>query len=104
MVTVISHVILHHQSLDLDAVGLEGAIETAGCARRRHPVVAGERVGQDQYLSAVGGIRQRLDITGHAGIEHYFANDRRAGSEALAGKAGAVFEDKNYGRHLAPGS
>src|SRR6185312_4278336 len=43
-----------------------------------HTVIADQRISKDQDLPGIGRVGQRFHVTGHAGIEDYFA-DIRAG-------------------------
>ena len=45
-------------------------------AARADPVVADQRVGEDDDLAGVGGVGDRLLVAGHRGVEDDLAGDR----------------------------
>ena len=69
---VIVDILLNDQTLDLNSVGLIGRIEAALVSRGRNPIVADERICQDEYLAGIRRIGQRLDVAGHRCIEDHF--------------------------------
>ena len=51
-------VVLDYQRLHLNAIGFVRPVDAAGPSRRWHPVIAGERIGQNQNLSSVRRVMQ----------------------------------------------
>ena len=100
MVAVRTAVRLHDKSLNLNATRLEGTVECALLARRRHAVVADERIGGDEDLALVRGIGQRFDVPGHAGVEHDFAEYRAGFAKRGTFHLRAVLENELHARGL----
>ena len=74
---------------------------SAPCLRGAgHAVVADERIGGDEDLALVRGVRQRLDVPGHAGVEHDFAEHRAGFAERGTFHLRAVLEDELHARGL----
>lgn len=57
----------------------------------RDPVIANERIGEDEDLAAIGRIGQGFGIADHAGVEDDFAGGGNGGPE------GAPFNRRNAG-------
>src|SRR5438093_1415413 len=68
------------------APALAGALE--------RPVVADERVRQDDDLPVVGSVRRDLLVTGHRRVEHDLARGRRPVAEGLSPPRRAVFQSE----------
>jgi hypothetical protein len=74
----------------LNARGFVAVFVSGGYA-----VVTDEGIGENEYLSAVRGIGQALDVPDHRGVEYHLARRRAVKTEAGAGELGAVFQFKN---------
>jgi hypothetical protein len=85
-------IVLHDEPLNLDAVRLVGRIQASRLAWRGHAVVADQRIGQHENLTAVRRVGQRFDISRHRGVEHDFAAHRAPGSELEAAHDRAVLQ------------
>ena len=84
--------VAHDDAAGVDAVGLH--------RRGGDPVVADQRVGEDDDLAGVGGVGDRLLVAGHRGVEDDLAGDRLDWPQALAVEAGPVLE-QDVGAHAA---
>jgi len=81
----------HDDTGGLKVGGLEVFQKTIGVLlRRRHAVVADERLGEDQDLATVGGVGQRLGVPDQRGGEDGLSGDVGAGTKGLAGEQGAI--------------
>ncbi len=89
---------------NLHAARLVGAVERARLPRCRNSVVTDEWISGDEDLAPVGRIRERFDISGHAGIEDDFAGDGIDRTEGGTLHFRAVLEDElhKYGRRYHP--
>ena len=52
------------------------------------------RIGEGDQLAGIAGVGDDLLITGHACVEHHFADDGPPCSEALAAQQGAIGQDQ----------
>ena len=79
----------HDRRARVDPVGL--------CGLRAHPVVAHVGVGERDQLSGIRGVRDRLLVAGHGGVEHDLAHRGRVGGAQVAVEAGAVLQQDEAG-------
>ena len=75
-------------------LGLVGAVQGTGRARRGNAVAADQRVGEDEDLAAVRRVGERLDVAGHPGVEDHLAADGPRRPEGAAGHLRAVLEQE----------
>ena len=66
--------------------------------RPADPVVADQRVGEDDDLARVGGVGDGLLVAGHRGVEDDLAGDRVGVADEIAVEAEAVLEQQVGGR------
>ena len=59
-----------------------------------HPGIAKFWVGEADELTGVGGVGEHLLVTGHAGVEHHFANHGSTAAEGLSRQNGAVSKNE----------
>ena len=67
--------------------------------RPRDPVVADQRVREDDDLTGVARVGDRLLVARHGGVEDHLARADIGGAHGLAVKAGAVLEQQVGGAH-----
>ena len=85
---------LNDQTLDLDPVRFEQAVDRPGSAWGGDPIIAGQRLGQRQGLAAIGRTGLRFDIADGCSIDDDVTGDRIKCAESAPGQFGAVFEHK----------
>lgn len=61
--------------------------------KRRNSIVSYQRIGKSHQLSGVGRVSEALRISGHGGIENYFARHRLLVTKRLTGKPAPVVKD-----------
>src|SRR5215207_2470136 len=76
----------HDHRSRVDAVGLH--------LRLSHPVIADQRIGEDDDLTGVAGIGHRLLIARHGRVEDHLAGAGGCGADGLTVEAGAVLEQE----------
>ena len=76
----------HDEAGRLQSVGLEVVVVD--------PVVADQRIGQEDNLARVAGIGEDLLIAGHAGVENNLADSFAFSAERLAFIDGSVTQDE----------
>ena len=69
-VAVVEGILRNNETLDVNPIGLKRSVQAIAT---RHPVVAYQRIRQDQDLSLVRRIRQGFEISDHTGVKHHFA-------------------------------
>ncbi len=84
--------VTHDDAAGVDAVGLH--------RRRADPVVADQRVGEDDDLACVGGIGDRLLVAGHRRVEDDLAGDSTVMAAGEPVEPGPVLEQQ-VGAHAA---
>src|SRR5262249_10630948 len=68
----------------------------------RNAIVTLQRVCQDEDLSAVRWVGKCLHVTGHPGIEDYFAPCFPAGAKRAAAEDHTVIQHESHGIVLSP--
>ena len=68
-----------------ESVGFDG--------KRRNSVITHQRIGKSHQLSGVGRVSKALRISGHGGVENYFARHRLLVAKRLTGKPAPVVKD-----------
>lgn len=61
---------------------------------RRHAVVANQRIGADEQLTAVGRVGELLRIADHGSVEHNLAGGRRLRAKRVALEPSAIIKDE----------
>ena len=80
------HTLAHDHRTRVDAVGLH--------VRGRDAVVADQRVGEDDHLTGVARVGDRLLVARHGGVEHDLPRRDFVRAHGLAVEAGAVLEEE----------
>ena len=81
----------HDHRARVDPIGLH--------VRPRDPVVTDHRVREDDDLTGVAGVGNRLLVARHGGVENHLARADIGGAHGLPVEAGAVLEQQVGGAH-----
>ena len=96
-VAVLERIVGDDQSADVDTVRFEKAQQTVLLRKLRNSVVADQRIGRHEDLTAVRRVGQAFGITGHGCVEDDFARNGRFGAEGVPFELSAVLEDQTGG-------
>jgi hypothetical protein len=92
-VAVLESIVLHNDARRLNVGRLEVSEQAVLIAGGRgHAVVADQRLGEDEDLAAVRGVRHGLGVSHERRGEDCLARDVGFGAERLAGEDGAILE------------
>src|SRR5262245_752476 len=92
MMTVVVDAMLDHEALHLDPIRFVRPRQASRRTWRWDAVIADQWIGEDQNLTGVRWIGQRLDIARHPGVEHNLAANRARGAKRIALEDRAVVQ------------